>query len=45
MVAHDDNQPKKLIESMAAAVKDFVREAAQSDDLTMLALKYLKTNG
>ena len=45
MVAHDDNQPKKLIESMAAAVKDFVHEAAQSDDLTMLALKYLKTNG
>ena len=45
IAAHGDDQPQKLIESMASAVKDFVREAAQSDDLTMLALKYLKTNG
>jgi sigma-B regulation protein RsbU (phosphoserine phosphatase) len=45
IAAHGDDQPQKHIESMASAVKDFVREAAQSDDLTMLALKYLKTNG
>ena len=34
--------PKELIERMATAVKDFVGNAEQSDDLTMLAIQYTK---
>ena len=34
------NIPKALIEAMTAAVHDFVGDAEQSDDLTMLALQY-----
>ena len=33
--------PKELIETMTAAVRQFVGETEQSDDLTMLAIKYL----
>lgn len=32
--------PQELIESMTAAVRQFVGETEQSDDLTMLAIKY-----
>ncbi len=34
-------QPQPLIERMSMAVKDFVGDAEQSDDLTMLAIQYL----
>ena len=34
------NIPKSLIEAMTTAVHDFVGDAEQSDDLTMLALQY-----
>ena len=34
------NQPRPLIEALTASVKQFVGEAEQSDDLTMLAVKY-----
>ena len=35
------NQPVEIIEKMEEAVHTFVGEAVQSDDLTMLAIKYL----
>ncbi len=35
------HQPQSLIERMSMAVKEFVGEAEQSDDLTMLAIQYL----
>ena len=38
----DAAQPMVLIEKMTKAVHDFVGEAEQSDDLTMLAIKYNK---
>ena len=34
------NHPQRLIEAMTASVKSFVGDAEQSDDLTMLAVKY-----
>lgn len=34
------NYPQHLIEAMTASVKSFVGDAEQSDDLTMLAVKY-----
>ena len=37
-----NNSAEQLIKSMDAAVKHFVGGAQQSDDLTMLAVKYLK---
>ena len=38
---HDDEQtPKALITRMTEAVHDFVNDAPQSDDLTMLAITY-----
>ena len=41
-VASKTNTPMPLIEAMTSAVADFVGEAEQSDDLTMLAIKYTK---
>ncbi len=41
-VANTTNTPKPLIEAMTAAVAEFVGEAEQSDDLTMLAIQYTK---
>ena len=38
-------QPATLVRKMAEAVSYFVGEAEQSDDLTMLAIKYANTNG
>ncbi len=34
--------PQELIDTMTAAVRQFVGETEQSDDLTMLAIKYTK---
>ena len=34
------NQPQRLVEAMTAAVSQFVGQAEQSDDLTMLVVKY-----
>ncbi len=36
------HQPDELIKQMTSAVKQFVGEAEQSDDLTMLAIQYTK---
>ena len=36
----DDASPQRLIEAMTDAVHQFVGETEQSDDLTMLAIKY-----
>ena len=36
------NQPQSLIEAMTKSVRQFVGNAEQSDDLTMLALQYTK---
>lgn len=35
-----DNEPQKIIEKIVKAVNDFVKDAEQSDDLTMLAIRY-----
>lgn len=36
------HEPKELIEQMISAVRQFVGNAVQSDDLTMLAIQYTK---
>ena len=41
----EDNRPDTIVNRMAEAVHDFVGNAEQSDDLTMLAIKYMKTHG
>ena len=41
----EHRSPKDIVGGMTDAVKAFVREADPSDDLTMLAVKYMKTNG
>ena len=38
-----DSKPKKLLEGIRCAVDDFVKEAEQFDDLTMLCLEYKGT--
>ena len=40
-----NTQPESLVGKMVEAVKAFVGDAEQSDDLTMLAIKYVKNNG
>ena len=40
VIRKTQNTPKQLIETMTNAVHQFVGEAEQSDDLTMLALQY-----
>ncbi len=35
-----NNEPKEIIEKIVKAVDNFVKDAEQSDDLTMLAIKY-----
>ncbi|MBO4721227.1 MAG: SpoIIE family protein phosphatase [Prevotella sp.] len=45
LLSEDKNRPAEIIERMTEAVRDFVGEAVQSDDLTMLAIKYLKSDG
>ena len=39
-IAGNDNQIKSVVNRMTAAVHDFVGDAEQSDDLTMLAIGY-----
>ena len=38
-----DKRPKPLIEAMTASVSQFVGDAEQNDDLTMLAIQYTKS--
>jgi sigma-B regulation protein RsbU (phosphoserine phosphatase) len=38
-------QPDVIVREMTEAVHSFVGEAKQNDDLTMLAIKYMNTNG
>ena len=40
VISKTQNVPRQLIEAMTAAVHEFVGEAEQSDDLTMLAIQY-----
>ena len=42
IVASYKGAPQKLIETMTAAVHQFVGDIEQSDDLTMLAIQYTK---
>ena len=42
LLAEGAHQPQHMIEQMTAAVHDFVGDAEQSDDLTMLAIQYKK---
>ena len=37
-----DNDPKEILEKITQSVDGFVKHAEQSDDLTMLAIKYIK---
>ncbi len=39
-----DSEPEKLLEGVRCAVDDFVKEAEQFDDLTMLCLEYKGTS-
>ena len=39
-----ENTPQQLIDSMTEAVRQFVGQAEQSDDLTMLAIKVTNKN-
>jgi sigma-B regulation protein RsbU (phosphoserine phosphatase) len=45
LLATGENKPSTIVEKMAEAVRVFVGEAEQSDDLTMLAIQYLKNHG
>ena len=38
----EENSPEAIIKAMSDSVHDFVGDAEQSDDLTMLAIKYMK---
>ena len=40
MLAEEKNQPEKLVKRLSESVHVFVGDAEQSDDLTMLAVKY-----
>ncbi|MBQ6202014.1 MAG: SpoIIE family protein phosphatase [Prevotella sp.] len=42
LVKEGQNQPTTMIQKMTEAVHVFVGDAEQSDDLTMLAIKYIK---
>ena len=44
-VAEGSVEPSVIVSQMQEAVHRFVDDAEQSDDLTMLAIKYTKTNG
>ena len=41
-LAQQQQEPKQLIERMTDAVHQFVGDAEQSDDLTMMAIQYIK---
>ena len=40
VITHFNGSPQQLIETMTDAVHKFVGDTEQSDDLTMLAIKY-----
>ena len=40
LLNNNENQPETIIDRMSKAVRNFVGEAEQSDDLTMLAIRY-----
>ena len=42
MLSENRHQPQQLIEEMTETVQRFVGDAEQSDDLTMLAIQYMK---
>ena len=42
VLAHHQQEPRHLIEQMTEAVHQFVGDAEQSDDLTMMAIQYIK---
>ena len=42
LLADGDAKPKEIVERMSEAVRRFVDDAEQSDDLTMLAITYTK---
>ena len=44
LVAYSQLQPQRLIEAVSNQVHKFVGDAEQSDDLTMLAIRYTPTN-
>ena len=41
-LAHGQHEPRQLIAQMTEAVHQFVGDAEQSDDLTMMAIQYIK---
>ena len=41
-LAHGQHEPRQIIEQMTDAVHQFVGDAEQSDDLTMMAIQYIK---
>ena len=43
-LAQQQHEPRQLIEKMTEAVHQFVGDAEQSDDLTMMAIQYIKEN-
>ena len=43
-LAIGQHEPRQIIESMTDAVHQFVGDAEQSDDLTMMAIQYIKQN-
>lgn len=43
-LAHGQQEPRQLISLMTDAVHQFVGDAEQSDDLTMMAIQYIKTS-
>ena len=42
-LAQQQHEPRQIIERMSDAVHEFVGDAEQSDDLTMMAIQYIKT--
>lgn len=43
-IEDNDDMPEKIISRMEEAIYDFVKEANQSDDQTMMAVRYTKEN-
>ena len=41
-LANQQQEPRQLISQMTEAVQQFVGNAEQSDDLTMMAIQYIK---
>ena len=41
-LAHGQHEPRQIIEQMTDAVHQFVGDAEQSDDLTMMAIQYIR---